>query len=126
MMPNTNASPSCTYRPSGPSLVTYASGAKPFRRRLARHLDELETTPCDAEDLWNEMNLTREEANQEVEYLEEKLGDVRLLLTDTVAPLTKWVLAHHDESHTGVARVCEHEMCRLADQAVDQAGELLL
>jgi hypothetical protein len=82
-------------------------------------LEELETTPNRAEEIWNQMTWTRSEANQEVEYLEDKLGALQPLLADTVSPLTKWVLANHDEHHTGVARFCE-EMCRLADQAVEQ------
>jgi hypothetical protein len=90
-------------------------------------LEELETTPCRAEDLWAEMTWTRQEANQEVEYLEGKVGEVALLVQDTLSPLTKWVLANHDEHHTGVARFCQ-EMCRLADQAVQQIkdAEVLL
>jgi hypothetical protein len=89
-------------------------------------LTELETTPCRAEGLWNDMTWTREGANQEVTYLEEKLDEVQLLVANTVSPLAKWVLAHHDESHTGVARFCQ-QMCRPADLAVEaiKAAEVL-
>jgi hypothetical protein len=86
-------------------------------------LVELETTPCRAEEMWNEMRLDRREAEQEVEYMEEKIGEVALVVQDTMSPLTKWVLANHDEHHTGVARFCQ-EMCRLADQAVEQIANL--
>jgi hypothetical protein len=86
-------------------------------------LVELETTPCRAEEMWNEMRLDRHEAEQEVEYMQDKIGEVALLVQDTLSPLTKWVLAHHDEHHTGVARFCQ-QMCRLADQAVEQIANL--
>jgi hypothetical protein len=86
-------------------------------------LVELETTPCRAEEIWNDMTYTVAEANAEVEYFQDVIGEVALVVRDTVSPLTKWVLANHDEHHTGVARFCQ-EMCRLADQAVEQIANL--
>jgi hypothetical protein len=118
-------------------LLEYKAKVRAVAQRLADEhgwctvvdnaLVELETTPLRAEEIWNEMRLDRQEAQQEVEYLQDKIGEVALLVQDTLSPLTKWVLANHDEHHTGVARFCE-QMCQLADLAVEQikAAEVLL